>query len=270
MESDRLDWLVELRAHLQVCEVKHRVLVSERARLMVNPGLLERMYLGLCRATVVIVDPQPVATAITLRNWSEGMVDGHGYELADVIRECAKVVIRRSPLARATRALQLPSDQGSAPVGRGVRLTADEIQSMIGSTGLRPACAFAVRSGAAFDVPSNRDKAMDLERVLASPQSVGLLNEVVSTPRWFDRETPGVLAAINRVGRVVAARLPPNLVHASASGAPLAQEEDSRQSDHLQAADLAAGHARELLDGGLSPADLGSLFSAVWYNGTRV
>jgi hypothetical protein len=50
---------------------------------------------------------------------------------------------------------------------------------------------------------------------------------------------------------------------------PLVTEYDSTAIDELQASDIAAGWAREMLETG-EPKTLGSRFERVWLNGRRI
>jgi len=97
-----------------------------------------------------------------------------------------------------------------------------------------------------------------------------MLAELVSTVRTYDQENPttvGVLnEAANEIGLAVQRRFPD---WTGTGSMPLVREVSSRALDELQAADIAAGWARDALEVG-DIRSLGAQFERVWANGVRV
>ena len=97
-----------------------------------------------------------------------------------------------------------------------------------------------------------------------------LLAELTSTFRSFDSEHEKSIKVLNKAIEMISSKL--ELVHPlwqRPEDVPLIREVDSRAIDEIQAADIAAGWAREIIDTASSKA-LGVRFERVWLNGRRV
>ncbi len=91
----------------------------------------------------------------------------------------------------------------------------------------------------------------------------------------FDEENWQTVELLNEASEQIADALVEGLPQgASVSTEPLVREADSRAFDHVQAADLAAGWAREVIDNeimdGAGVRALGTQFERVWFNGHLV
>lgn len=94
--------------------------------------------------------------------------------------------------------------------------------------------------------------------------------ELLVTTRVYDTESPASLDILNRAASEIAKALESTLPSEFRSRiGGLVREVDSRAVDQIQAADLAAGWARDMLSTG-DARTLGSRFERVWVNGRRV
>ena len=97
-----------------------------------------------------------------------------------------------------------------------------------------------------------------------------MLAEILSTRRVFDDESPKTVNVLNRMSEEIAESLKDGFVGSgSISDEPLVKEVSSRAIDELQAADIAAGWAREIVDVGDS-GSLAARFERLWINGKRI
>jgi len=97
-----------------------------------------------------------------------------------------------------------------------------------------------------------------------------MLTELLATTRTYDHESPVTLPVLNEaateIAKAAASFLPEELIIRASK---LFSEVDSRAIDEIQAADIAAGWARDMLETG-EPRRLGDRFERVWINGTRI
>jgi hypothetical protein len=273
-----LAWVGQLRSQLSTEELKFKQVRENRTRLRQTAQLWRRVENGVRQATLVVIDPEPVAGQVT-RSWqSQGAISGVDYNQDNVIRGCAAAIVAGTPIAHLPHALATVSSWRrvlgayrtveetmrprpfSAPTDD---FTPESIQQAIG-TGLRSALVFAARAHATFDVASMDETARSTRDAFHSPLSCEMLREVLSTSRTFDQEDDRSAEVLNRASEAIAEHLRDELP--CVSDQPLVQEQDSRAIDHLQAADIAAGWAREIIDAGGVRA-LGAVFERVWVNG---
>lgn len=106
--------------------------------------------------------------------------------------------------------------------------------------------------------------------IFRSPLARVLLAELLATERQFDNENPKTAAVLNRAADEIARALGEQLpVVGTMTEKPLVTEVDSKAVDQIQAADIAAGWAREALETN-APSTLGAMFERVWINGQRI
>jgi len=136
--------------------------------------------------------------------------------------------------------------------------------------GLKHAMLFSARAHAIFDLKNLDPNVSTTWDMFRSPLARVCLAELLSTERTFDQENPKTIQVLNKVADEIALALGEQLPLAGKlTTAPLVKEVDSRAIDELQAADVAAGWAREILE--TSEAEtLGQRFERVWINGRRI
>jgi hypothetical protein len=120
-----------------------------------------------------------------------------------------------------------------------------------------------------FDLTA-ADSLAATDDVFRSPLAPVMLAELLATSRSFDEENPATLPVLNEAANEIGLALAsgfPDWVDPETK--PMIREVSSRAIDEIQAADIAAGWARELLE--LSEVrSLGSQFERVWVNGKRI
>ena len=267
--DSNLEWVRELRALLVRDELKYRDFRETRHRLKKDKQLWSRIENGVGQASIIVVDP----TAQNLHVIFEALEGGLSFqEINDspqLFDQTATAMIAGTPIA------YLPLELAQAVpwarydlVADLERFTPEAIRKAIGG-GLREARIFAARAHAVFDLATASDS-VRTDEVFKSPLARVMLAELVSTIRSFDTEAPGTLGVLNEAADQIASsiqgHLPGELVGAER---PLVREVDSRALDEIQAADIAAGWAREMLETG-DYRVLGTRFERVWLNGRRI
>ena|SRR5271154_2936731 len=97
-----------------------------------------------------------------------------------------------------------------------------------------------------------------------------MLAELVATVRTYDDESPKTLTVLNDAANEIATAIEKILPEGLCTGeSPLIREVSSRAIDEIQAADIAAGWARDALEVAESRA-LGDQFEKVWVNGRKI
>lgn len=261
-----LGWIGELRTALGVSEVKYKHFLDRRPRLRKQQDLWERVERGVFAATLIVTDPLPVMNSVRSALISEGAVEGHDFDNNELSRRCATALIAGTPIA------YLPEELIKVIEPRGLRLldglsefTPDALQKELGPL-LKHASIFAARAHAVFDCASADPMLGATTETFRSPLSRIILAELMSTRRIFDEEDALSATVLNRASQ----RIAESMAHSSrpwlVSDQPLVEEVDSRELDHLQAADMAAGWAREVLETS-KPIALADRFDRVWING---
>jgi hypothetical protein len=288
LRSDsNLSWVGRARAALIVDELKWKVLEAKRPILKQSPDLWSEIVEGVKQATVVVIDPRPVAKAVEQRLLGDGAEAGHDFDDDDIIKGCASAIVDDTPVAYLPN--ELARMHGCYPqklLASFDDFTPLAIQKKIGP-GLRDAKVFAARAHATFDIPSNC--APSTRDVFRSPAAPLVVAELLSVTRVFDEEHPESVAFLNEATDVIAKSLEQRLptfgarlsdpvaeiannfgqslpTYRTILPGPLVQEYSSDAIDHVQAADVAAGWARELLELGDMRA-LARTFSRVLLNG---
>jgi hypothetical protein len=265
-----LDWVGELRARLLKDELKYVNLREARPRLKQNRKLWERIENGVGQASVIIIDPAPVYDWVEKVLRDSGAVKSVDYDDKKIIDDCGTALIGITPIAylpiRISESVRWSRiiDVGSLEV-----YLPENIKKQLGGR-LRDAKIFAARSYAAFDLKSvevARDRGYDEYRL--SQEGV-LIQELASTVRIFDKEHPKsaelLNTAITYIIRGVAESYPLWQVERPDT---FIKEYDSRVVSEIQAADIAAGWAREILDVA-NPKALCERFERVWLNGVKI
>ena len=264
-DSADLDWVAEVRKLLVVPELKWGSFREHRPRLRRDGLLWSRIEAGLGQATIIVVDMdveslRAFSTLIDERGFGFGY-DWGDSEMFDLMN---RSIIARSPVAFLPDALARAFPDAPTPIGTLEDFTPDGIRRRIG-TGMRQAAILAARAHAVFDVDGLRldPGARTTQDAFNSPYAPLVLTEVLASQRTFDVESPKTLEVLNEASDAIAAALGPTI---ETSAGNLVLESSSAELDQLQAADIAAGWARELIDLG-EQRTLPSRFEYVWLNG---
>jgi hypothetical protein len=223
---------------------------------------------GIRQATIVVIDPLPLRTAVRDRLLFQGAEEGHDFNDGDIIEGCASALVAGTPVAYLPN--QLAEVLGCYPPKLYFSFddfTPNAIRKKIGP-GLRDAKVFAARAHATFDLPAVRDGST--RDVFRSPAAPLVVAELLSISRVFDEEHPKSASLLNEATAAIADCLEQILpVSGTMTRGPLVTEYNSSSIDHIQAADVAAGWARELLELGDMRA-LARAFSRVLLNGALI
>lgn len=264
-----LEWVRELRARLVREELKHRDFREARPRLRRDKHLWSRVENGVGQASIIVVDPTPANLGVISEAIEGGLSLLEIEETPQLFDRTATAMIAGTPIA------YLPLELAQAVpwarydlVADIERFTPETIRKAIGG-GLREARIFAARAHAIFDLATDSDS-VRTDEVFKSPLARVMLAELIATSRAFDVEAPKTLGVLNEAAEQIAesmrSRLPGEMIGLDG---PLVREVDSRALDEIQAADIAAGWAREMLEVG-DPTTLGARFERVWLNGRRI
>ena len=259
------EWVRELRAKLVKEELKYRDFRDARPKLEADRSFWNRVRDGVGQATVVVIDPEPFASSVEQYFHEQQAEPGIDYTDADVIDMCATAIIAGTPIA------YLPTKMACdirwsyyAPVTDVSTFTPLEIRRKLGG-GLRDAKILAARAHAMFDLKKSDGTVTATRDVLLSPLRQVLLLELLHTTRIFDAEHPRSTDILNEAASAVANGMADTLP-VWPQGTSLVREVDSRAIDEIQAADIAAGWARELAELG-DLRSLGGTFRRVYVNG---
>lgn len=265
-----LEWVRETRARLVVDELKWSAFKQSEPKLRTDRRLWSRIESGISDATIIVIDTDRVLWGMTARALSDGaeLIELEQQSMESIVDSCAAAIVGSTPIAYLphnlvrvvpwTR-LQLLDDLGS--------FTPEGIREKIGA-GLRQAQIFAARAHAIFDLATEDDEAVRTDDVFRSPLARVMLAELLGTPRTFDVEDPNTLPLLNEAAATIADALAVSLPETN-TGSSLVQEADSRDIDEMQAADVAAGWASDLLQRG-DEKSLAARFKRIWVNGRRL
>lgn len=268
--DSELDWIGRLRAAMVVDEIKYGNFTKVRPRLRSDQDLWARIEKGIAQATIIVIDPKPIQSSVRTALTAKGAIEGQDFGKKEIVDRCATAIINGTPVA------YLPSEMARIipwnsyePLADFNQFTSAGIRAKIGD-GLVAAQIFAARAYATFDVKSSDTGMQSLTDVWRSPLAEVVLAEVLATERVFDTEHPRTAEILNEMTVEISNRLTSEwpLIPRPAKTS-LIKEVDSRAIDHLQAADLAAGWAREMLETG-DARSLGTRFERVWVNGQRI
>lgn len=265
-----LEWVSALRARLVKDELKYVDFRAARPRLRADRALWSKIERGISQASIIIIDPDPVEREIRELIDAEAG-SGVGRQLNEhlVTDLCASAIVANTPIAYLPENLARAVPWGAYdPIANLEAYTPSKIRSRIGR-GLRQAQVFAARAHAMFDL-ATASQVVTTDSIFRSPLAPVMLAELVSTVRTYDQENPTTVAVLNSAANEIALRVEGRFPDwGGGPEGPLVREVSSRTLDELQAADIAAGWARDALEVG-DARSLGAQFERVWANGIRI
>jgi hypothetical protein len=240
-----LEWVLRLRAKLGHDELKYRDFQPEHRRLKSSePELYKIILKGIAQANVIVIDPGPIADLATDYYLQQRAEPGIDFTESDIINTCAVCLISETPLAYLPNKLWLESEKGLIfpPVKLSSFAPADLLKKV---GGLRGAKVLAARAHAMFDV-KNKGRIGDFA---ISPLRDLVFREILLTTRFFDTEHVQSVEVLNEAADVIASTMHTSPWFEQIDPAqPLIRECSSRDIDLLQAADMAAGWAGDILE----------------------
>jgi hypothetical protein len=243
-----LSWVEDLRSFLDLKELKWREYRNKREYVLSNRDLSQRVHRGLEEAEITIID-LPMYRHITLSDLiDQGAEAGYDYDLASLNDLTARKMISESPLGKLSHLEDyletLPSTyfEGSTPSS-----TPAALKARAGGK-LTDAVVLAARAHSMLSPSETMEVVLAFGgRGFGHSSLASALDIVRSMGRAFDVEHEKSLPILNELVDKVsrAARLPTFVVSRGREKA--VSEEESCLSDNMQAADLAAGWAADLL-----------------------
>jgi hypothetical protein len=236
-EAD-LDWVSRLRAFFQKDELKYRDFQPERHRVQSKPELWASVVKGIGQAEITITDPRPYEDFAYWELVDQQAVLGYDFDQRTIKEMAGRSMIEWSPLGRVA-ALSLDWLIGQNKVKD---LTADGLHRRAGGK-RHDAVVLAGRSHAMLS-PSEMSEILSLYINGASAIPSNRMKDIDRLSRVFDDEHKPSLPILNDLVDQVA-----YLVGANRAGPKQVsvKEMPSRDIDHLQAADMAAGWAVDVL-----------------------
>lgn len=261
-------WVARTRSILVKDELKFRDLKEARPRLRQNGVLWTQIEHGVGQASIIVVSPDDVAKVIMDTLSQEEIERAGGHEKA-LIEAVATELVSTTPIAYLPNELVRAIPWSPKELTNLDAFTPEGLRKALGG-GLKQAVIFTARAHATFDVGA-MDGAVHVLEAFRSPRVARIvLPEVLSTARVFDSESPASVRVLNDAVDQIAATLEERLpTIGEFSSEPLIREADSRAFDEIQACDIAAGWAREVLETS-PPRALGQLFERVWLNGQKI
>jgi hypothetical protein len=244
-----LTWVGDLRRFLNLEELKWRDYRNRREYVQSNRDLSQKVVDGLAQAELTIID-LPLYRRITISDLiDQGAEAGHDYDLTLLNDLTARRMISESPLGVLSHLDDLLEVQPSFLYFAEQRSSSApaELHSRAGGK-LHDAVVLAARAHSMLSPSETMQVVLAFGGGGYGPSNlVGALDTVKSMGRAFDIEHEKSLPILNELVDKVAraARLPTLVVSRGRERA--VSEEASQTSDHIQAADLAAGWAADLL-----------------------
>ena len=271
LRSDaNLDWVGELRALLVKDELKYRDFREARPRLKQNRELWKRIENGIGQASIIVIDPTPVYDWVEKVLRDSGAEKGVDYDDKKILDDCGTALIGITPIAYLPLKIsELVPWSRVVEVGNLEAYLPEKIKEQLGG-GLRDTKIFAARSYAVFDLKSL--DALDErgpDEIRLSQEGI-LIQELASTVRIFDEEHPKSAELLNKAIKYIIKGIEENYpLWQTSKPDTFVREYDSRAVSEIQAADIAAGWAREISDAA-NPDALCTMFERVWYNGLKI
>jgi hypothetical protein len=254
-----LTWVSELRSFLNLEELKWRDYRNRREYVQSNRTLSQKVHSGLEQAELTIID-LPMYRHIALSDLiNQGAEAGHDYDLAFLNDLTARRMISESPLGRLSHLeydleyIPLAGDDPECILGpffsdhSRSAFSTSEVHAKAGGK-LSDAVILAARAHSILSPSETMEVVLAFGRGIYGPSNVASALEIVkSMGRAFDVEHEKSIPILNELVDKVArtARLPTFVVSRGRQQA--ISEEASQLTDHMQAADLAAGWAADLL-----------------------
>lgn len=263
-----LEWVRRTRSRLVKAELKFKDFKEHRPSLRKERELWALIEKGVGQASIIVVDPgeyEPIAKETLLKE----DIERAGSAEKAIIDACAMEVLGGTPFAYLPMELHRAMDWVENKITSLAAFKPADLAEALGRN-LKHSVIFAARAHAIFDV-GLMDRAHKTSDAFISPRFARIiLPEVLSTTRYFDSEFPLSVDLLNHAVEVIAAAIEDRFPElGDLPDKPLVIETDSRGYDELQASDIAAGWAREMLEV-TEPHALGASFERVWLNGRRI
>ncbi len=266
-----LSWVVDLRSFFQIAELKYSYYAPQERRFQVqaNAALYRNVIRGLSEAEITIIDQERYAWREYFRLRDSGAEIGSDYSYGDVLSAAAEEMLRDSPFGLPDELESLPAMQrldsdwgyGSMELHELPRRDVSNIHQRAGGK-YKDAIILSARAHSMLS-PS---EFFELKWMAENPYMRGSLasrmEKAASIGHVFDHEHGKSVPVLNELVTKIAqaSGLPYHAAMVLSLREPV-REEASHLTDHMQAADFAAGWAAELLLS--TDSDFGALAAKV-------
>lgn len=265
-----LSWVSDIRSLCSVDELKWKVFQERRERLQANTQIWRRILGTMRSATIFVIKPSDIEAAIREDWTTQGAEDGVHFNKQTLVDACATALIKSTLVAYLPNRLSEAINfyPGSLFL-EFERFAPEQIKQRIGG-GLRDAKVFAARAHATFEVMEQGQTTRSKYLGSSSPADSLVLRELLSIQRGFDEEHPKSVKVLNEAAEVMSTALSDALlIPGEISSQPLVREFRSQDIDAIQAADIAAGWAHDMVALG-NEQTLLATFGKVLVNGHRI
>jgi hypothetical protein len=250
-----LGWVPDLRSFLNLPELKYRDFHPRRHQVMSNAEMWAKFEKGVQQAEITIVDPSVYKQAV-IDDWLDQKAEpGIDFDLKMVNDQSGEWMIQMSPLgiAEATSIdyyyehVAFDETTGRfSPDAEFQDFSAPTIKRRAGGR-LKDATVLAARSHAMLS-PSERREVVAICSHSSSADYGTRCALLAKMCRIFDVDHPGSVPILNEFSdRLIHAAGVGNVASLLRGSSKMVSEEKSQSTDHIQAADMAAGWAVDLL-----------------------
>jgi len=257
----RLDWVAELRAFLIKPELKFRDFDPERHRVQQRPDLWRRVVRGVQQAEIYVTERDTYLVAAQMDFEEQGAEMGVDFQPRDVWREAGKLLVQLSPIGSLATFARYDVLSDNTTLNRATFLDVGTLYDRVGGK-FNDAVVLATRADAALHgVVAEISRRDWIDPRTALYRAGGVV---------FDTEHSKSIALMNEVSATVGSPFGWGRIRTLSHQVAIFREMDTRQLDHLQAADMAAGWAARMLDEGSTYEKVASFFRSVRVNGRIV
>jgi hypothetical protein len=252
-----LAWVPDLRAFLNLPELKYRDYFLRRHQVQSNAEMSAKLDKGFQQAEITIVDPRAYQQAV-LDDWlDQGAEQDIDFDFRMLNDESGDRMIRMSPLGMTMNDMTCvdyyfedvafdSTTRRFFPEANFQDFSSRAIKRRAGGK-LKDATVLAARSHAMLS-PSERREVIAVCTSLRGASYETRCALLAKMCRVFDVEHPGSVPILNEFAqRLLRAAHVGNAASLLRGSAKMVSEEKSHTSDHIQAADMAAGWAVDLL-----------------------
>lgn len=250
-----LAWVSDLRSFLNLAELKYRDFHPRRHQVMSNAEMWAKFEKGVQQAEITIVDAKIYKLAV-LDDWLDQHAEpGIDFDLKMVNDVAGESMLRMSPLgiAEATsidfyyQRMAFDETTGCfSPDAEFQDFSAPTIKRRAGGR-LKDATVLAARSHAMLS-PSERLEVIAICNHSSTSDYGSRCALLAKMCRIFDVDHPGSVPILNEFSeRLTYAAGVGNVASILRGSSKMVSEEKSQSIDHIQAADMAAGWAVDLL-----------------------
>jgi hypothetical protein len=252
-----LSWVIDLRSFFQIAELKysHYAPQERRYQVQANAALYRNVIRGLSEAEITIIDQERYVWSEYLRLRDSGAEVGNDFTYRDILNAAAQKMLRDSPFGLRDELESLPAMQRRDSVWD---YTSTELQELprqdLSNIHRRAGGKYkdAIILSARAHSMLSPSEFFELKWMAENPYMRGSLasrmEKAASIGHVFDHEHGKSLPVLNElVSKIAQASGVPYHAAMVLSLREPVREEASHLTDHVQAADFAAGWAAELL-----------------------